>query len=525
MLQLAKLLTGREMAELDRRTIAEAGIPGVELMERAGAEVVAAIAARWDGLVGLRAVVLCGKGNNGGDGFVVARLLRAGGVTTRVFLAVDRQVVQGDTEEHLHRYERAGGTVELPAADLTPLDAAISEADLVVDALLGTGLRDAPRLEISRIIARVAEGQRPVVAVDLPSGVEADTGRVKGACVQAALTVTFGVAKVGQIFYPGRSYCGTLHLADIGFPEHIVSSTPNTAWLLDAENMGSLLPRRSGDEHKGRCGSVAVVAGSVGMTGAAALTAEAALRSGAGRVSLGIPQSLNDILEVKLSEVMTRPLPEVRKKRCLSLRALGDVRDMLRRADICAMGPGLGGHRETMELVRRVVAEIEIPLVLDADGLNAFAGCTELLKGRPVPTVLTPHFGEFARLSGLDKGQITEAPLAVARDFAEAYKLTLVLKGAPTVVAFKDGRVAVNSSGNPGMATAGSGDVLTGIIAGLMGQGVEAEVAACQGVYFHGCAGDRARDRLGEWGMRAGDIAAEVPRTLVETSQHAARST
>ncbi len=343
MLQLAKLLTGREMAELDRRTIAEAGIPGVELMERAGAEVVAAIAARWDGLVGLRAVVLCGKGNNGGDGFVVARLLRAGGVTTRVFLAVDRQVVQGDTEEHLHRYERAGGTVEMPSADFTPLDAAISEADLVVDALLGTGLRDAPRLEISRIIARVAEGQRPVVAVDLPSGVEADTGRVKGACVQAALTVTFGVAKVGQIFYPGRSYCGTLHLADIGFPEHIVSSTPNTAWLLDAENMGSLLPRRSGDEHKGRCGSVAVVAGSVGMTGAAALTAEAALRSGAGRVSLGIPQSLNDILEVKLSEVMTRPLPEVRKKRCLSLRALGDVRDMLRRADICAMGPGLGG--------------------------------------------------------------------------------------------------------------------------------------------------------------------------------------
>ena len=261
------------------------------------------------------------------------------------------------------------------------------------------------------------------------------------------------------------------------------------------------------------------------MTGAAALAADAALRSGAGRVSLGVPASLNDILEVKLSEVMTVPLPEVRKRRCLSLRALGEVRDLLLSADGLALGPGLGRYRETAELVRRLVIETELPLVLDADGLNAFASVADLLKGRSAPLVLTPHVGEFARLSGLAKEQILAAPIAVARDFAADFGLTLVLKGAPAVVAMQDGRVAVNSTGNPGMATAGSGDVLTGVIAGLIAQGVDDEAAACLGVYLHGRAGDRARDQLGEWGLRAGDLVAEIPQALVETWGAAAQST
>ena len=357
------------------------------------------------------------------------------------------------------------------------------------------------------------------MAVDIPSGVEADTGRVHGAAVQAVLTVTFGLVKVGQLFYPGRSHCGALHLANIGFPESILRDAAAEALLLSAEGLESLVPRRRGDEHKGSCGMVAVVAGSVGMTGAAALTADAALRSGAGRVHLGIPASLNDIIEVKLSEVMTRPLPEVRKRRCLSLRALGEVCAMLTRADVLALGPGLGRYRETEELVRRLVLQTELPLVLDADGLSAFAGQANALKGRSAPLVLTPHVGEFARLSGLDKRQITDAPMAVARDFAGEFGATLVLKGAPTVVALSDGRVAVNSTGNPGMATAGSGDVLTGIIAGLMAQGLGAEAAACLGVYVHGRAGDRAVERLGEWGMRAGDIADEIALAMVDAAR------
>ena len=520
-MDLPKLVTGREMAAVDQRTIEEAGIPSVELMERAGAEVVAAIAARWDGLVGLQAVVLCGKGNNGGDGFVVARLLRAGGGSACVFLAADRADVQGAAAEHLRRCEQEGEAVEVLGEDLAPLDAAIQKADLVIDALLGTGLRGAPRPEMTCVIERIADCGRPVVAVDIPSGVEADTGRVHGAAVQAVLTVTFGLVKVGQLFYPGRSYCGALHLADIGFPESILHDAAAEALLLSAEGVESLVPRRRGDEHKGSCGMVAVVAGSVGMTGAAALTADAALRSGAGRVHLGIPASLNDILEVKLSEVMTRPLPEVRKRRCLSLRALGEVCAMLTRADVLALGPGLGRYRETEELVRRLVLQAELPLVLDADGLSAFAGQAEVLKDRSAPLVLTPHMGEFARLSGLDKRQIADAPMAVARDFAGDFGATLVLKGAPTVVALREGRVAVNSTGNAGMATAGSGDVLTGIIAGLMAQGLGAEAAACLGVYVHGRAGDRAVERLGEWGMRAGDIADEIALAMVDAARSA----
>ena len=509
------------MAAVDQRTIEEAGIPSAELIERAGAEVIAAIAARWDGLAGLQAVVLCGKGNNGGDGFAVARLLRAGGGSARVFLAADRADVQGAAAEHLRRCELEGEAVEVLGEDLAPLDAALGEADLVIDALLGTGLRGAPRPAMAHVIERVAHCERPVVAVDIPSGVEADTGQVHGAAVQAVLTVTFGLVKVGQLFYPGRSHCGALHLANIGFPESILRAAAAQALLLSAEGLGPLVPCRRGDEHKGSCGTVAVVAGSVGMTGAAALTADAALRCGAGRVHLGVPASLNDILEVKLSEVMTRPLPEVRKRRCLSLRALGEVRAMLTRADVLALGPGLGRYRETEELVRRLVVQTELPLVLDADGLSAFAGQAEVLKDRSAPLVLTPHVGEFARLSGLDKRQIVDAPMAVARDFAGEFGATLVLKGAPTVVALSDGRVAVNSTGNPGMATAGSGDVLTGVIAGLIAQGLAAETAACLGVYVHGRAGDRAVERLGEWGMRAGDIADEIALAMVDAARSA----
>ncbi len=520
-MDLPKLVTGREMAAVDQRTSAEAGISSAELIERAGTEVVAAIAARWDGLAGLQAVVLCGKGHNGGDGFAVARLLRAGGGSVRVFLATDRTAVQGAAAEHLRRCEQEGGAVEVLGEDLAPLAAALRAADLVIDALLGTGLRGAPRPAMARIIERIADCERPVVAVDIPSGVEADTGQVHGAAVQAVLTVTFGLVKVGQLFYPGRSHCGALHLANIGFPESILRAATAQALLLSAEGLGPLVPRRRGDEHKGSCGTVAVVAGSVGMTGAAALTADAALRSGVGRVHLGVPASLNDILEVKLSEVMTRPLPEVRKRRCLSLRALGEVRAMLTRADVLALGPGLGRYRETEELVRRLVLQTELPLVVDADGLSALAGRADVLKGRSAPLVLTPHVGEFARLSGLTKQRIAAAPLAVARDFAGDLGATLVLKGAPTVVALRDGRVAVNSTGNAGMATAGSGDVLTGLIAGLMAQGLDPEAAACLGVYVHGRAGDRAAERLGEWGMRAGDIADEIALAMVDAARSA----
>ena len=502
-----ELVTGAEMAAIDRCTIATTGVTGAALMERAAAAVVEAIEARWDGLDGLTVVVVCGKGNNGGDGFAVARILREVGVDVGVFLSHPTEQIDGDAAAHLERL-LATGPVLLAAGDagVAEREAALGDADVVVDALLGTGTRGAPRQPIARLIEGIVGAGRPVVAVDLPSGVDADSGQAPGPCIAAVLTVTFGLPKRGQLLYPGRSLCGTLQLADIGLSRAAIAREGVSTFLVTEESASTLIPERPGDAHKGSCGSVAVIAGSVGMTGASALTAEAAQQAGAGRVVLGVPASLNDILEVKLTEVMTLPLPELRKRRCLALRSLSACLELAERSDVTAVGPGLGRHRETAELVRRLLPAVAGTLVLDADGLNAIADGAEILKERTGATVVTPHLGEFVLLSGCRMEAVRADPVEHARAFATEYGVTLVLKGAPTVVAAPDGRVLVNPTGNAGMATAGSGDVLTGLIAGFLAQDDSVEGGAVLGVFVHGRAGDMARDDLGEWGMLAGDI-------------------
>ena len=512
-IEFPKLVTGGQMSDIDRLSI-EMGVPGAELMERAGAGVVRTLEERWSGLEDLRVAVVCGKGNNGGDGFVVGRRLAQAGVPAAVYLAAPREQITGDAGHHLERLEARAGPVVQPSPD--DLTAALGESDIVVDALLGTGLRGRPRPTEARTIDAINDCGRPVVAVDLPSGLQADTGEVAGACVRAALTVTFGLVKVGHLFHPGRAHCGALELVDIGFPDAAIARCPATTHLLTREGIAGLLPRRSPVAHKGSCGAVTVVAGSEGMTGAACLTADAALRAGAGRVRLGAPASLHDILETKLTEVMTRPLPEVRRSRCLSLRALGEVERLLDRAQALAIGPGLGRHRETVELVRRLLSRPDLPpAVIDADALYALSG------GGPLPEaerVLTPHAGEFQRLSGCDPARVAEEPLGLAADFAVSRSVVLVLKGAPTVVAAPDGNTFVNPTGNDGMATAGSGDVLTGLVAGFLAQGAGSLAAAACAVFVHGLAGDLARDRLGPWSMRATDLAERIPPAMLEVT-------
>lgn len=529
-----KWVSGSEMSWIDRLTIDEFGISGAELMESAGREVVDIIRDRSEGLEGLAAAVVCGKGNNGGDGFVVARLLHQAGVPVRVFSLVPAATVCGDAAHHLQLLEGAGVTVNHGVTD--SLAPALAGVDLIVDAVHGTGFKGAAKPETAAVIEAMNGAGPPIIAVDMPSGVEADTGAVHGVCVEAAMTVTFGLPKIGQLLYPGRSHCGDLQLVDIGFPPEAVAASSVRRFLIDPDGVNQLLPRRAADAHKTRCGSVAVVAGSAGMTGAAALAADAALSSGAGRVTLGVPASLHDILEIKLTEVMTRSLPEVRRHRCLSLRALGDIRQMAERADCLAIGPGIGTHRETAELVRRSITEIALPTVVDADGLNALAPAADIagiLESRNHPLVFTPHLGEFARLAGLDKSTelLGEQPAgdgasgaprvaSHALRFAERFGVTLVLKGAPTLIALADGRLYANPTGNAGMATAGSGDVLTGTIAGLIAQGMHPEQAAIAGVYLHGLAGDLAKESIGEWGMKAGDIGRLLPRAIVEITGH-----
>ena len=520
-----KLVTGPQMAAIDQSAIAEHGIPSIELMERAGAEVVEVIRDRWEGLEDLTVSIVCGKGNNGGDGLVVARFLHDAGVPVAVFLTSPADELSPDAASNLQRLERSGITVQpFPAGDRGV--ELLQETDLVVDALLGIGARGVVRPDLAAVIKAMNESRRPVVSVDMPSGVEADTGCAPGPCVSASATVTFGLAKVGQLLYPGRSFCGDLELVEIGFPQESIDACATHTYLISSEKVASVIPERAPDLHKGDCGNVAVVAGSVGMTGAAALTADSALLAGAGSVRLGVPASLNDILEVKLTEVMTRPLPEVGRRRCLSLRSLGDIELMAERADCVAIGPGIGTHRETSELVRRFVSrhlesDAVRPLIIDADGINAFAGFTDILKKATPerPVILTPHLGEFSRLTDVGKATLAANRIDCATTFATEFGVVLVLKGAPTVVALPDGRALLNPTGNPGMATAGSGDVLTGVIAALVAQGLPPAHAASAGVYLHGLAGDIARVERGSWGLKAGDISQSIPRALVEANK------
>lgn len=505
------LVTGAQMARIDLRAI-DGGVPGTDLMERAGRGVYEVTRDLIGGLRGRTVSVLCGRGNNGGDGFVAARLAHLDGAKVRCFLVGLIDEVAGDARHHLDRLTLLLNVVDASDSGLIGrVKGALADSDVAVDALLGTGLTGAARPPIGDVIELLASAECVKVAVDVPSGLDADTGRHDGPVASADATATFAAPKLGQLFYPGRELCGRLHLVDIGIPDAAVEAEAVTTSLIGLAGAQGLLPERAPDAHKGDCGRVAVVAGSVGMTGAASLTAMAALRSGAGLVTLGVPESLNDILEVKLTEVMTRPLPEVRSRRCLSLRARGELQALFGTAGSVAIGPGLGTYRETSELVRRLLSDLECPAVLDADGLNAFVGHTDLLRDASVPLVLTPHPGEFSRLTGLSQQRIGEDPIGVATEFAVDLGLTVVLKGAPTVVASADGRTFVNSSGNAGMATGGTGDVLTGLLAGLLAQGLDPVRAACAAVYLHGLAGDLASEWIGEAGLLAGEVLAHVP--------------
>ena len=516
-----KLVTAKQMASVDRRAIQEEGVPGLDLMERAGENVFEGVCGLLGTAEGKTVAVVCGKGNNGGDGLVVARLLHKHGAKPEVFLLAKRDQPAGDAKTNLERVLDLGVTVHevLSDGDLTAMADSLGKSDAVVDAVFGTGLQGQVRGLARRAIEAINASARPVLAVDLPSGLDTDNGQILGACVKANATVTFGLPKIGHVFYPGRTQCGTVTVSDIGFPAHVIDDLDANIHLSTPRQVACLLPEREPTVHKGECGRVVLVAGSVGMTGAAALAAEATLKSGAGLAILAVPASLNDILEVKLTEVMTSPLPEVRKRRCLSLRAVGQIRSLLGDADVLAIGPGLGRHPETQELVRRIVAEASLPTVIDADALYALGQPAESLSKKDCDIVLTPHVGEFSKLSGLPVADVLARPRESALDFAHQASVTVMLKNAPSMVATAAGELFVNPTGNPGLATAGAGDVLTGIIAGLMAQGLSGQHAATLGVYLHGWAADLAKSTKGEMGLVAGDVLRAVPAAIREVSE------
>ncbi len=515
-----KVVTAREMREIDRRAIEELGLPGLLLMENAGLRVAEAIRRCFGPLTGLRCAVFAGKGNNGGDGLVAARHLFNAGARVEVFLASELGKLQGDPLVNLKALQGCGVEVtEIRGRPGWELEACLDRAGVVVDALLGTGARGPMEGPLARIIEMINRTPGRVVAVDLPSGLDADTGRSDGPCVKADLTVTLGLPKRGLLLFPGAALAGRVWVADISIPRRAVEAQEIEVELLCRQEARALLPPRPADAHKGTFGHVLVVAGSPGMTGAAALAAGGALRSGAGLVTLAVPRGLQEIMAIKMTEVMTRPLGETAEG-TLGAAAVGEVLELLAGRGVLAIGPGLSRHPETVRAVRELVARSPVPTVVDADGLNALAG-VEGPPGRAgVPLVLTPHPGELGRLMGCPASEVQADRVEAARRAARDLGATVVLKGARTVVAEPGGRCRLIPTGNPGMATGGSGDVLTGVIAALLAQGMPPFDAASLGAYVHGLAGDLAARDKGDRGLSAGDLVENLPAVFAALVYH-----
>jgi len=525
-----RILTAQQMQRIDRLSTERYGVPSLTLMENAGRGVVEFLAERFAPLENHRILILCGRGNNGGDGMVVARLLRERGLEPQVLLFADPATLKGDAAVNYQRLVASGSpeVIETTAA-WQRSKAALHGTTLLIDALLGTGLTkplEGFLLEVVRDINSMFASAH-IVAVDLPSGLSADTGHLIGECVRASASVTFTAPKIAHVFPPACEQVGEWVVKQIGTPPEVLEKDPELFLnLTEREDLGWLAQPRRLEAHKGNFGHVFILAGSVGKTGAAAMAAEAALRAGAGLVTVCTARSALPIVAALGREFMTESLPET-ESGAISLRALesGRLDKLLEAATVLAVGPGIGTAPETVELVQGVVHRYDLPMVIDADGLNALVGhVKDLGSGRRI-RVLTPHPGEMARLTGLPTSQIVAQRVEVARTFAMRHQVHLVLKGFRSLTAAPDGQVWVNPTGNPGMATGGTGDVLTGLVAGLLAQYPDRPVTevVAAAVFLHGLAGDLAKQTLGEHAMIAGDLLSFLPRAFQSVGEAQAR--
>jgi len=515
-----KLLTADEMRCMDSFAINTAGIPGIVLMENAGRSVVDTIEEYFEPEWPLHVAIFCGKGNNGGDGFVVARHLEQRGYTTVTYLLARLEDLEGDARVNAE-IARAIGLDIREAADADavaglPFDP--RDFDLAVDAIFGTGLTSAVGGHYLTAIDLINSSGLPVVAVDLPSGVNADSGVLLGPAVEADLCVTFAYPKVAHVMPPAEVLCGDVVVADISIPPCGEGHELKT-YLLTDEAVAPLIQPREANSHKGTFGHLLVAAGSMGKGGAAAMVGKSALLSGAGLVTVGVPISLTGILETAVLETMTVPLSQA-EGGVLAYDALESILALLGDKTALAFGSGTGVAEETVRLFHELVQRVGVTMVIDADGVNAFAGQAEKLRSEKAEVIITPHPGEMARLLGIGNDDVQADRIGVARKLATDNGIIVVLKGYRTVVAEPGGAVYVNMSGNPGMATAGSGDVLTGMIAGLAAQrDVTPLEAAVIGVFVHGLAGDIAADVLGEVSLIAGDIMDAIPAAFQELTE------
>lgn len=518
-----RILNAAQMRDADRVTVEDIGIPSLVLMENAGRQVVAAIEASFETALEGRVAVVCGRGNNGGDGFVVARTLLQRGVDVVVFVVGGLAEVRGDPRTNLDILGRLGVSV-VEVADEQTWELHVSEISactLIVDALFGTGLARPVSGMLETVVADINASDIPVVSIDLPSGLSADSSEPIGPCIEATMTVTLGAPKYPLVLPPGEDLSGAVVIADIGIPYEVIDRVDGPrVELMTPEQIRGLVPPRPADSHKGDFGRVTVVAGSRGKTGAAYLAASGALRSGAGLVTVATPAGCVPIVASMAPEYMTEPLEETADG-TVTADAVGRL--LALRHDVIVCGPGLGRAPAVTEMVDALVEQATVPLVLDADAIVAMAERADRLSGREErDIILTPHPGEMARLLGISIEQVQADRIGVARAFAESHGVYVVLKGHRTVIATPTGQVHINPTGNPGMASGGTGDVLAGMIAAWLAQLLDAEAACRLAVFLHGAAGDLAESAEGQVAMTATDLIACLGRALTRLVDPAA---
>jgi len=511
-----RVLNSAQMREADRRTIDDVGIPSLVLMENAGRQAVAAMESMYSDLMERQIALLCGRGNNGGDGFVVARTLAQRGADVSVFLLGRVADVRGDARTNLEILGRLGLTV-VEVADSQAWElhfSEVSDCSLIVDAIFGTGLNAPVTGLIESVIADVNASGIPIVSIDVPSGLSADSADAIGPSIHAGLTVTLAAPKLPLVLPPAETHAGSIVIADIGIPSDVIDAIEGARIeLLTRGAMRELITPRAPDGHKGDYGRVLIVAGSRGKTGAAHLAALGALRSGAGLVTIATPACCQATIAAMGAEYMTEALLETDA----GLHPDGVDRALEIARDVIALGPGLGQGPGTREFIQQLVDRATMPLVIDADGLNAFAGDPDRLMGRDGrDVIITPHAGEMARLVRMSTDEVQASRLDIARNFAVAHRLYVVLKGHRTLIATPDEKVFINPTGNPGMATGGTGDVLTGMIAAWLAQLLDAEAACKLAVYLHGMAGDLAEADEGEVAMTSADVAGHLGDAILE---------
>lgn len=517
-----KILTSAQMKEIDRQTIEDIGIPGPVLMENAGLQVFRVLKALFPRLRDERVVIVCGKGNNGGDGLVVARHLQNHGFEPAVLLLAAKEEIKGDAGLNLKIADAIGVSISeiRTPADWKRHRHLLRQATILIDAIFGTGLSQPAQGLYALAIQDINKMAAFKLAVDIPSGLSSDTAEIIGPAVRADLTIALGAAKIPHVFPPAEEYVGSFLVVNISLPPCLLAVPNLNLEMTDKTVLLPLFERRKKNSHKGSYGHLLIIAGSLGKTGAAVMAARAAYRMGAGLVTVATPQSCLPIIARSMVELMTEPLAET-EARTISASALPRVQALAEGKDAIVLGPGLSTQDSTRQFVWEFIPRVKKPLIIDADGLNILALKPELLEKLPRLTILTPHPGEFARLSGLTVAEVLDKKLELVPAFARRYGVYLVLKGYRTLVAAPDGRVFVNPTGNPGMATGGTGDVLSGMVGALLMQHRDALLAALAAVYLHGLSGDLAAEKTGERALIASDLIRFLPRAVRSLEEEA----